>query len=192
MVVDVGAGSTEIAVISLGGVVYNRTIRVGGIQMDRAIMHQAKGQLGIEISRQEAERAKLAIGSALPGAAHGTINVRGRHASEGFPREGALFAEDVRAALAEPVGMIVDAVLRSLESTPPDLAVDIVGTGIVLVGGGAKLHGLDRLIGDATGLAVIVPQSPEAAVVAGITSAPRTTPAPMRAVDETRVLSAAK
>jgi len=172
LIIDVGAGATDVSVLSLGGVVHSHTMRVGGDQMDQAIAHAVKSRLGIEISRAMAERLKFRfandglLGPREP-VEEPTMLVRGRHIKSGYPASAAIPVSLVKDALAEPVRMLVDAVVRSLEFTPPDLAADIAQTGALMTGGGALHSALPRTVQDATGLPVIVPEDPICAVVLG-------------------------
>ena len=167
MVVDVGAGHTQIAVISLGGIVYSRCLKVGGDHMDQAIVRHLEAHHGLTIGALSANVLKDALGTALPIANQETMEISGRDLDSGFPRAVQIAQVDVGAALSESVQLIVDSVIASLEHTPPDLAADIASTGIVLVGGVAQLDGLDRAIGHATGLAVIVAEDPMTCTVRG-------------------------
>jgi rod shape-determining protein MreB len=167
MVVDIGGGTTEITVVSLGGVVYSRCLKVGGDHMDLALVHYLEEEHGITVGIRSANVLKTQIGRAVPDHEGGLVQVKGRDLQTGFPRAVEISAAHVSAALQETVGLIVDAVLSSMEHTPPDLAADISETGIVLAGGGAKLAGLDRVIGMATGMATVVAEEPECASVRG-------------------------
>lgn len=167
MVVDLGAGTTEIAVLSLGGIVYSRTLRVGGDAMDNSVIQHLRERFGLLVGPQTAEAIKLKLGSAILENNDRRMLAKGRDLRSGLPRAVEISAIDVATALQEPVQLIVEAVLASLEHTPPDLAADVAETGIVLTGGGALLRGLDRLLSDATNLPVVVSEEPEAAVVTG-------------------------
>lgn len=167
MVVDIGAGTTEIAVLSLGGIVYSRTLKVGGEALDQAIIQHLRDRFGLAVGPQTAETVKLKLGAAIVDEPERRMAVKGRDLRRGLPRAQELSAAEVGEALAEPVQLIVEAVLASLEHAPPDLAADIAETGIVMTGGGALLRGLDRLLSDATNLPVVVTEEPEAAVVTG-------------------------
>ncbi len=167
MVVDVGAGTTTLAVVSLGGIVQCRTLPVGGDAMDDALRQHVRDRHGVCISRAMAEAVRLAVGSAMPGAAREVVTVRGRHLESGWPRAVDLDSDEVRIALQEPVHRIAEAVLTTIERTPPDLAADVAATGIIMVGGAAQLPGLDRAVGATAGLPVVVPEHPEDAVVNG-------------------------
>lgn len=170
MVVDVGAGSTEIAVISLGGIVYCRSIRMGGDHMDQSLVRYLELEKGITVGISTANTLKENIGTASPGGFVRPSIVKGRCVKTGFPRAVEVTSQDVALALTESVDTIVEAVVSSMEHTPPDLAADIAETGIVIAGGGAKLDGLDRAIGQATGMAVVAAERPECAAVRGAAS----------------------
>ena len=159
MVVDVGGGTTEVAVISLGGIVYARSVRVGGDKMDEAVISNIRRQFNLLIGESTAERIKMAIGAAaVPdyGEEGPVIEVRGRDLMNGVPREVWVSQRQISESLSEPVTAIVEAVKVALENTPPELAADIVDKGIVLTGGGALLYRLDQVLRDATGLPVSV------------------------------------
>jgi rod shape-determining protein MreB len=171
MVIDVGAGHTQIAVISLGGIVYSRSVKIGGDHMDQAIIRHLEQHHGLTIGTASANALKVSLGTALPVANQKKMEVRGRDVDSGFPRVVSVAQVDVGAALQEAVQLIVEAVVASMEHTPPDLAADIAATGIVLVGGMAQLDGLDRAVGHATGLAVVVAEEPGACTVRGASMA---------------------
>jgi rod shape-determining protein MreB len=158
MVVDIGGGTTEVAVLSLGGIVYSRSIRVGGDKMDEAIMSYVRRHHNLLLGEASAEKIKHAVGTAAAG--HNghevAIDVRGRDILLGVPKEITIGQRQLAEALAEPIGQIIEAVRTALESTPPELASDIVDRGIVLTGGGALLSNLDMVLRDATGLPVKV------------------------------------
>lgn len=169
MVVDIGGGTTEVAVLSLGGVVYARSVRVGGDRMDEAIVHYLRRYQNLLIGDTSAERIKKEIGTAeKPGDDRGLEwTIRGRDTINGVPREFQITERMVADALAEPVTDIVDAVKTALEAMPPELAADIVDKGIMLTGGGALLRNLDRVIRERTGLPVAVADNPLRCVVLG-------------------------
>jgi rod shape-determining protein MreB len=167
MVIDVGAGNTQIAVISLGGIVYSRCVKVGGDHMDCALIRHLEEHYGITVGVRTANGLKNLMGTALPESNNRTWTVKERDLDSGFPRSVEVAQLDVGAALQVAVQLIIDAVVASMEHTPPDLAADIAGTGIVLTGGGAQLMGLDRAIGHATGLAVVVTEEPASCTVRG-------------------------
>jgi rod shape-determining protein MreB len=171
MVVDIGAGKTTVAVTSLGGVAQSRVLGVGGIAMDDAIRALLRDHHGLVISAPEAARLRRAIGSAAPGAASGTALARGRCVDSGWPRAVEVDAAALRVVLQPVVGLIADAVLATLERTAPDLAADIASTGVVLAGGAACLPGLDRTLGQSTGLPVVVAEAAEDATVRGAAAA---------------------
>jgi rod shape-determining protein MreB len=161
MIVDIGGGTTEVAVISLGGIVYARSVRVGGDKMDEAIINYIRRTHNLLIGESSAERIKMEIGSAsLPEDGEGPLReVKGRDLMNGVPREVTVSQRQIAEALAEPVGQIVEAVKVALENTPPELAADIVDKGIMLTGGGALLNRLDQVLRDATGLPVLVAEN---------------------------------
>ena len=167
MVLDIGGGTTEVAVISLGGIVVSRSVRVGGYEMDEAISHYLRDAYQLAIGPQTAEAVKLQIGSAAPLADELTIGVRGRHLLTGLPTEVQLHSEEVREAIRAPMEEILRAISETLEDTPPDLAGDIARDGILLAGGGTLLRGLPKLIKSHTGMAVSIAESPLTCVAIG-------------------------
>jgi rod shape-determining protein MreB len=170
MVVDIGGGTTEVAVISLGGIVYSRSARVGGDTMDEAIISYIRRHHNLLIGESSAERIKMDIGAAAmfdPKDEGPYREVRGRDMMNGVPREILVSQREIADSLAEPVSAIVEAVKVALENTPPELAADIVDKGIVLTGGGALLHRLDQVLRDATGLAVVIAENPLQCVALG-------------------------
>ena len=169
MVVDIGGGTTEVAVLSLGGIVYPRSVRVGGDKMDEAIISYMRRNHNLLIGETTAERIKKDIGTArIPADGEGlSIDVKGRDLMQGVPREVRISEKQAADALAEPVGQIVEAVKVALEATPPELASDIADKGIMLTGGGALLRGLDAEIRDHTGLPVTVADDPLSCVALG-------------------------
>ncbi|HEY8485777.1 MAG TPA: rod shape-determining protein [Limnochordales bacterium] len=167
MVVDIGGGTTEVAVISLGGIVAQRSVRIAGDEMDEAIIQYVRRTYNLLIGERTAEEVKKAIGSAYPVVDEATFEVRGRDLVTGLPRTLVLTGREVREALAEPVAAILEAVRVTLERTPPELAADIVDRGLVLTGGGALLKGLDRLVAQETQMPVHVADDPLTAVVMG-------------------------
>ena len=167
MVVDIGGGTTEIAVISLNGVVYSDTVRVGGDRFDEAIVAYVRRTQGSLIGEATAERIKQEIGTAYPQKEQREIDVRGRNLAEGVPRSFTLNSNEILEALQEPLSMIVQAVKGALEQTPPELASDIAETGLVLTGGGALLRDLDMLLAEETGLPVIIAEDPLTCVARG-------------------------
>ena len=167
MVVDIGGGTTEIAIISLSGVVYSEGVRVGGDRFDEAIVAHVRRNYGCLIGDATAERIKKEIGSAYAGGDLREIDVRGRNLAEGVPRSFTLNSDEILDALQDPLAQIVQAVRSALEQCPPELAADIAETGIVLTGGGALLRNIDRLISEETGLPVVVADDPLTCVARG-------------------------
>lgn len=170
MVVDIGGGTTEVAVLSLGGIVYSRSVRVGGDKMDEAIIAYIRRHHNLLIGEASAERIKKEIGSASPpinGETGKTMEIKGRDLMNGVPKEISIGQRQVADSLAEPVGAIVEAVKVALEATPPELAADIVDKGIVLTGGGALLSHLDQVLRDDTGLPVSIADEPLSCVALG-------------------------
>ena len=167
MVVDIGGGTTEVAVISLAGIVYSRSIRVGGDKMDEAIMTHVKLKYNLLIGETSAEDIKIKIGSAYPLDPEETLEIKGRDLLDGIPKNITITSEEIRKSIAEQVDSIVQAVRIALEQTPPELAADIVDRGIVLTGGGALLKGLDQLLRDQTNLPITVVDDPLSTVVMG-------------------------
>lgn len=167
MIVDIGGGTTEVAVISLGGIVTSRSIRVAGDEMDEAIVQHIKRVYNLMIGERTAEDIKIKIGSALWDGKKETYEVRGRDLVTGLPKTVEITSEEVQAALAETVASIVEAIKVCLEKTPPELAADIMDRGIVLAGGGSLLHNLDKLVSDQTGIPVLLAEEPLYAVALG-------------------------
>ncbi|MEZ6853709.1 rod shape-determining protein [Halodesulfovibrio aestuarii] len=167
MVVDIGGGTTEVAVISLSGVVYSKSVRVGGDKMDEAIMTHVKRKYSMLIGEATAEDIKIKIASAYTMPAEETLEVKGRDLVTGIPQHITITSEEIRKAIAEQVDSIVQAVRIALEQTPPELAADIVDRGIVLTGGGALLKGLDQLLREETSLPITVVDDPLSTVVMG-------------------------
>jgi rod shape-determining protein MreB len=167
MVVDIGGGTTEIAVIALNGIVTKMSIRIGGDEMDEAIMNYAKKAYNMLIGEQTAERIKIEIGSAFPLPEEMDMEIKGRDLVRGIPRTLRVSSVEIREALQEPVGGIVNALRESLERTPPELAADIVDRGIFMTGGGALLRGLDLLLREVTNLNIRVASDPLTCVVLG-------------------------
>ena len=167
MVVDIGGGTTEVAVISLAGIVYSRSVRVGGDKMDEAIMTHVKRKYNLLIGETSAEDIKIQIGSAYPLDPEETLEIKGRDLLDGIPKNITITSEEIRKSIAEQVDSIVQAVRIALEQTPPELAADIVDRGIVLTGGGALLKGLDQLLRDQTNLPITVVDDPLSTVVMG-------------------------
>ena len=167
MVVDIGGGTTEVGVISLGGVVYANSVRVGGDRMDEAIINYIRRNYGMLIGEATAEQIKKKMGSAFPGAEVLEMEVKGRSLAEGVPRSFNVSSNEILEALTEPLNAIVSAVRMALEQTPPELGADVAEKGMVLTGGGALLRDLDRLLMEETGLPVIVADDPLTCVVRG-------------------------
>lgn len=167
MIVDIGGGTTEVAVISLGGIVFAKSIRIAGDRMDDAIVYYLKRKYNMLIGERTAEQIKMQIGTAYPDGELKTMTVKGRDLVAGIPRTFEINSEEVREAILEPVNAIVEAVKITLERTPPEVAADIVEHGIVLSGGGALLRNLDTLLKEETGLPVVIAEDPLASVVLG-------------------------
>ncbi len=167
MVVDIGGGTTEVAVISLGGIVTSRSVRVAGDALDSAIVAYIKKEYNLMIGDRTGEQVKLAIGSAYPEETEHTMEIRGRDLGTGLPKNITISQEDIRGALDEPITAIVDAIKFTLEKTPPELSADIMDRGIMLTGGGALIRGLDKLITRETGIPVYVAEDPLDCVALG-------------------------
>ncbi len=167
MVVDIGGGTTEIAIISLNGVVYSESVRIAGDRFDEAIVAYVRRHYGSLIGDATAERIKQEVGCAYPGSEVKEIDVRGRNLAEGIPRSFTLNSNEILEALQEPLAAIVQAVKSALEQSPPELASDIAERGLVLTGGGALLRDIDKLIAEETGLPVIIAEDPLTCVALG-------------------------
>jgi len=167
MIVDIGGGTTEVAVISLAGIVFSQSVRVAGDKMDEAIIQYIKRKYNLLVGERTAEFIKISIGSAYPNGEEKILEIKGRDLVAGVPRVMEISGQEVREAIAEPVHAIVEAVKIALERTPPELAADIVDKGIVLAGGGALLKNLDVLLTEETGLPVTIADDPLSAVVLG-------------------------
>ena len=167
MVVDIGGGTTEVAVLSLGGIVYSRSVRVGGDKMDEAIIAYIRRNHNLLVGERTAELIKITIGSAYPAQEIQTMEIKGRDLVAGVPKTVEISDEEIRDSLLEPINQIVEAVRIALERTPPELASDIVDKGIVLAGGGALLRNLDVLLREETGLPIMLADDPLTAVVMG-------------------------
>jgi len=174
MIVDIGGGTTEVAVISLAGIVYAKSVRVGGDKMDEALAQHLKRKYNLLIGERTAEEIKIQIGSAHPDTSNSPkegrkdkMEVKGRDLVSGIPKTLEIDAQEIREALSEPINAIVEAVRIALERTPPELAADIVDKGIVLAGGGALLRNLDQLLREETGLPVVIAEDPLSCVVLG-------------------------
>ena len=167
MVVDIGGGTTEVAVISLGGIVTSQSIRVGGDELDQAIITFGKKEYSLMLGERTAEEIKMAIGSAFPAEDEPHAEIRGRDLVSGLPKTVVISAAEVRKAIEEPVNLIVDAVKNTLDKCPPELAGDVMDRGIALTGGGALLRGLESRIREETGMPVQVADNPLESVVLG-------------------------
>lgn len=167
MIVDIGGGTTEVAIISLAGIVFSRSVRVAGDEWDEAIVNYIKRNYNILIGERTAEDIKLQLGSAFPLEKELSMNVKGRDLVAGLPKTVTITSQEIRSALMEPITTILDAVRITLERCPPELSADLVDHGVVLAGGGALLRGLDQLIAQETGLPVHVAEDPLSAVVEG-------------------------
>lgn len=167
MIVDIGGGTTEVALISLAGIVFSRSVRVGGDEMDEAIIQYMKRVYNLMVGERTAETIKIEVGSAYPMEEEMTIEVKGRDQVNGLPKTLMVTSEEIREALAEPVSTIVEAIRITLERCPPELSADLVDRGLVLAGGGSLLRGLDTLIAEQTGLPVHVADDPLSAVAEG-------------------------
>ena len=167
MIVDIGGGTTEVAVISLGGIVVSQSIRVGGDELDEAIVKYVQREYKLLIGTQTAEEVKLEIGSAAPLPEEAQCEIRGRDLVTGLPKTVVLSSQEVRLALEEPLSQIVDAIKSTLDKTPPELASDIMDRGIMLAGGGALLHRLDERVRTETEMPVHIAESPLTCVAVG-------------------------
>jgi rod shape-determining protein MreB len=167
MIVDIGGGTSDVAVISLAGVVYSRSVRVAGNEMDEAIIHYLKKKYNLLLGERTAEQIKIEIGSAYPLDEPLSMEVKGRDLVEGVPKNLNITDEEIREALTEIVSTIVDAVRNALEQTPPELSADIIDKGIILAGGGSLLKNLDKRLREETGLPVAHCEEPGSAVVRG-------------------------
>jgi len=167
MIVDIGGGTTEVALISLAGIVFSRSVRVGGDELDDSIIQYMKRVYNLMIGERTAEEVKIAIGSAYPLEEETSIDVKGRDLVNGLPKTLTVTSEEIREALSEPVSSIVESIRITLERCPPELAADLVDRGMVMAGGGALLRGLDKLVAEQTGLPVHVADDPLSAVAEG-------------------------
>ncbi|MFN3412586.1 MAG: rod shape-determining protein [Thermoanaerobaculum sp.] len=167
MIVDIGGGTTDVAVISLAGIVYSKSVRVAGNEMDEAIISYIKRKYNLLIGERTAEAIKIELGNAYPDGQQRTMEVKGRDLVEGIPKTLTITDEEIREALAETVNVIVDTVRTALERTPPELSADIIDKGIVLAGGGSLLRGLDQRLREETGIPVSHCDEPVSAVVRG-------------------------
>ena len=167
MIIDIGGGTTEIAVISLSGIVFSKSLRVGGDEFDEAIVTHLKKSYNLMIGERTAEEIKIRIGSAYPLQEETTIEVKGRDILAGLPKTVTITSEEIREALSEPLSTILEGARIALERTPPELSADLIDRGLVLAGGGALLRGLDKLISEETGLPVHVADDPLTAIALG-------------------------
>ena len=167
MVVDIGGGTSEVAVISLGGIVTSKSLRIAGDELDVAIVHYVKKEYNLMIGERTAEEIKMTIGAAYPRTKEEYMEIRGRDLVVGLPKNITITSSEITEAIKEPVNAIVDAIKYTLEKTPPELAADIMDRGIMLTGGGALLNGLDKLISDETGMPVTVAEDPLDCVAKG-------------------------
>lgn len=167
LIVDIGGGTTEVAVISLGGIVSSRSLRIAGDEMNEAIMHFIKRSYNLMIGERTAEDIKKEIGSAYPDGKESRQEVRGRDLLTGLPKTINITSHEIQEALAEPISGIIEAVKMTLERTPPELAADILDKGLVMAGGGSLLRGIDRLLAEETGMAVQVAEDPLTCVARG-------------------------
>jgi rod shape-determining protein MreB and related proteins len=167
MVVDIGGGTTEVAVISLAGIVYSSSLRVAGDKMDEAILHYIKRKHNLAIGEHTAEVIKTTIGNVMPEPPYDTMEIKGRDLVSGVPKTLTITSEEIRSAITEQVDAIIEAVRMALELTPPELSADIIDQGIVLTGGGALLRNLDKRLSEETGLPIIIAEDPLSSVVLG-------------------------
>ena len=167
MVVDIGGGTSEVAVISLGGIVTSKSLRIAGDELDEAIVHYVKKEYNLMIGERTAEEIKMTIGAAYPKPKEESMEIRGRDLISGLPKNITITSTEVADALREPINAIVDSIKYTLEKTPPELAADIMDRGIMLTGGGALLSGLDKLIRDETGMPVNIADNPLDCVAMG-------------------------
>jgi rod shape-determining protein MreB len=167
MIVDIGGGTSEVAVISLGGIVTSRSLRIGGNKLDDALIYYIKKEYNLMIGERTAEEIKIKVGSAYPKEEEESIDVRGRDLITGLPKTLTVTSSEILEALKEPVSQIVEAIKLTLERTPPELAADIMDKGIMLTGGGALLDGIDKLIAQETGMPVHIAESPLDSVAQG-------------------------
>ncbi len=167
MVVDIGGGTTDVAVLSLGGIVVSESLRVGGDKFDEALVRYIKKEYNIMIGERTAEEIKVNVGTAFPSGRNESMEIRGRDLVSGLPKTMRIGSTETREALAEPISLIIECVKTVLEKTPPELAADIVDRGIVMTGGGSLLHGLDRLISQETGIPTYLADDPLSCVALG-------------------------
>ena len=167
MVVDIGGGTSEVAVISLGGIVTSKSLRIAGDELDEAIVHYVKKEYNLMIGERTAEGIKMTIGAAYPKPKEEVMEIRGRDLITGLPKNLTISSSEIMEAIKEPVNAIIDSIKYTLEKTPPELASDIMDRGIMLTGGGALLSGLDKLIKDETGMSVSIAENPLDCVAIG-------------------------
>jgi rod shape-determining protein MreB len=167
MVVDIGGGTTEVAVISLGGIVTSQSVRIGGDELDDAIVSFVKKEFSLALGERTAEEIKITLGSAYPLEQELHAEIRGRDLVSGLPKTIVVSTEEIRRSIEEPVSAIIDAVKVTLDRTPPELAADIMEQGIVLTGGGAMLHGLEARLQHETGMPIVVARDPLNCVAVG-------------------------
>jgi rod shape-determining protein MreB len=167
MIVDIGGGTTEVAVISLGGIVASESVRIAGDELDEAIIAYVKREYSLALGERTAEEVKIALGSAYPLEEEFYAEIRGRDLVSGLPKTVVVSTVEIREAIEEPVAAIVDAVKVTLDKTPPELAADIMGRGIVLTGGGGMLHGLPQRLHSETGMPIAVADNPLFSVALG-------------------------
>ena len=167
MIVDIGGGTSEVAVISLGGIVASRSVRVAGDEFDLSIINFIKKKYNLLIGERTAESIKMDIGTAFPEEEEYTMNIKGRNLLTGLPENITISSDEIREALSEPLGHIIDAIKVTLEKTPPELSADIIDGGITLTGGGALLKGVDKLINSITGMPVHIAENPIDCVAEG-------------------------
>ena len=167
MVVDIGGGTTEVAVISLGGIVTSQSIRVGGDELDQAIITFGKKEYSLMLGERTAEEIKMALGSAFPSSDEPNAEIRGRDLVSGLPKTIVISAEEIRRAIEEPLAVIIDAVKTTLDKCPPELAGDVMDRGIALTGGGALLRGLDERLREETGMPIHMADNPLDSVALG-------------------------
>lgn len=167
MIIDIGGGTTEVALISLSGIVFSRSVRVAGDELDESIVQYIKRAYNLMVGERTAEEIKIKIGSAYPMEKETSMEVKGRDLVAGLPKTLTITSQEVREALLEPISTIVDSVRITLERCPPELSSDLVDRGLVLAGGGALLRGLDKLLSEETGLPVHVAEDPLSAVAEG-------------------------
>ncbi|MBI4430491.1 MAG: rod shape-determining protein [Candidatus Omnitrophica bacterium] len=167
MIIDIGGGTTEMAVISLAGIVFAKSIRIGGDEFDEAVIQHLKRNYNLMIGERTAEEIKIRIGSAYPLEEEMTMEVKGRDILAGLPKTISVTSEEIREALSETVASILDAIRIALERTPPEISADLIDRGLILAGGGALLRGLDKIIAEETGLPVRIAEDPLTAVALG-------------------------